>query len=390
MTAAAGRLRPPRLPALPLPGFLRSRTVQIIAAAVAAVAVVLGGFAVVNQRVTLVVNGESRSVFTLAGTVQEVLADNGVPVAEGDLVAPAPATALAGGARIEVLHARPLTLTLDGETQTHTVAALTVGEALERLELADAAAELSVDPATPLPPDGLEVDMRSAQRLAILLDQTRIVAATTAPTVRDLLAEYEIPVGEHDFVEPGLDEAPETGMVVRVWQLLEEPVTEEEEIPAEIEERENAELEQGTENVVREPEPGLREITYGYVMEEGERTRRVISEEVVREPVNGITEIGTMEPEEPEIDPNVGGDADSLNWAGLAECESGGNPTAVNPAGYYGLYQFSTSTWASVGGSGLPSEASPDEQTMRAKMLYNAVGGNWQSQWPHCGVHLFD
>ena len=30
----------------------------------------------------------------------------------------------------------------------------------------------------------------------------------------------------------------------------------------------------------------------------------------------------------------------SLNWAALARCESGGNPRAVNPAGYYGLYQF--------------------------------------------------
>jgi hypothetical protein len=107
------------------------------------------------------------------------------------------------------------------------------------------------------------------------------------------------------------------------------------------------------------------------------------------------------EEEEPEADesadegtgtpPVGGGDAAGLNWAGLAECESGGDPTAVNSAGgYYGLYQFSTTTWQSVGGTGLPSEASPDEQTQRAQQLYNAVGGNWQSQWPHCGVHLFD
>ncbi|WP_017626758.1 transglycosylase family protein [Nocardiopsis chromatogenes] len=84
-------------------------------------------------------------------------------------------------------------------------------------------------------------------------------------------------------------------------------------------------------------------------------------------------------------------DADSLNWPALAQCESGGNPSAVNEAGgYYGLYQFSMSTWQSVGGSGSPAEAPSSEQTMRAKMLYDAVGGNWQSQWPECGRHLFD
>ncbi|KOX18298.1 transglycosylase family protein [Nocardiopsis sp. NRRL B-16309] len=112
-------------------------------------------------------------------------------------------------------------------------------------------------------------------------------------------------------------------------------------------------------------------------------------------------EAPAIEPEEPEEEepeeesggtpPQGGGDAAGLNWPALAQCESGGDPTAVNSAGgYYGLYQFSTATWESVGGTGLPSEASPDEQTQRAQQLYNAVGGNWQSQWPHCGVHLFD
>jgi len=85
--------------------------------------------------------------------------------------------------------------------------------------------------------------------------------------------------------------------------------------------------------------------------------------------------------------PNVGGSADSLNWAALAGCESGGRVNAVSASGsYYGLYQFSTSTWAAVGGSGLPSAASADEQTMRAKMLYNRSGAG---QWPVCGAKLF-
>lgn len=81
-----------------------------------------------------------------------------------------------------------------------------------------------------------------------------------------------------------------------------------------------------------------------------------------------------------------GGRAGGLNWAALARCESGGNPRAVNPAGYYGLYQFSRATWRSVGGSGLPSRASSAEQTRRAIILFNRSGAG---QWPHCGPRLF-
>ena len=66
----------------------------------------------------------------------------------------------------------------------------------------------------------------------------------------------------------------------------------------------------------------------------------------------------------------------------IAACESGGDPAAVNAAGYYGKYQFDTQTWASVGGSGNPAEASEAEQDMRASMLYAQSGS---SPWPVCG-----
>lgn len=74
-----------------------------------------------------------------------------------------------------------------------------------------------------------------------------------------------------------------------------------------------------------------------------------------------------------------------LNWAALANCESGGNPRAVNPAGYYGLYQFDLGTWRSVGGSGMPNQASAAEQTHRAQILYSQRG---RSPWPNCGRYL--
>lgn len=75
----------------------------------------------------------------------------------------------------------------------------------------------------------------------------------------------------------------------------------------------------------------------------------------------------------------------SAAWRKVAECESSGNPRAVNPAGYYGLFQFDRQTWRSVGGTGNPANASAAEQLMRAKKLYAQRGA---SPWPVCGRYL--
>ena len=67
----------------------------------------------------------------------------------------------------------------------------------------------------------------------------------------------------------------------------------------------------------------------------------------------------------------------------IAECESGGDPTIVSSDGSYrGKYQFSFSTWESVGGSGDPAEAPEMEQDYRAALLYSQSGS---SPWPVCG-----
>jgi hypothetical protein len=62
-------------------------------------------------------------------------------------------------------------------------------------------------------------------------------------------------------------------------------------------------------------------------------------------------------------------------FACIRNAESGGNYSAVNSSsGAGGAYQFMPSTWASLGGAGLPENAPPAEQDAMALKLYQRDG----------------
>jgi hypothetical protein len=77
--------------------------------------------------------------------------------------------------------------------------------------------------------------------------------------------------------------------------------------------------------------------------------------------------------------------ATAEGWAALRACESGGNYSTNTGNGFYGAYQFDLQTWGSVGGTGLPSDAPPEEQDARAAALYAQRGSQ---PWPVCGRFL--
>jgi peptidoglycan hydrolase-like protein with peptidoglycan-binding domain len=66
----------------------------------------------------------------------------------------------------------------------------------------------------------------------------------------------------------------------------------------------------------------------------------------------------------------------------IAQCESGGDPTAVSAGGQYrGKYQFSRATWKALGGEGDPADAPEAEQDRMAAKLLATQG---PAAWPNC------
>ena len=67
----------------------------------------------------------------------------------------------------------------------------------------------------------------------------------------------------------------------------------------------------------------------------------------------------------------------------IADCESGGDPTAVSPTGQYrGKYQFDRQTWAAHGRQRRPGGGTQAEQDARAAQLLAQRGS---APWPVCG-----
>ena len=77
------------------------------------------------------------------------------------------------------------------------------------------------------------------------------------------------------------------------------------------------------------------------------------------------------------------GDAAAATLQRIAQCESGGNPSAVSADGTYrGKYQFDRETWRAMGGSGDPADAPEAEQDRIAAALLAQRG---TAPWPTCG-----
>lgn len=84
----------------------------------------------------------------------------------------------------------------------------------------------------------------------------------------------------------------------------------------------------------------------------------------------------------------AGGAAPGGIWGCIAQHESGGNPAENTGNGFYGMYQFTISSWEAVGGGpGLPSSYSAATQLEMAQRLQAQSGwGNWPQTSVMCGA----
>ena len=342
-----------------------------------------------DKSVTLTVDGEARAVKTYASTVGGVLDDQEITVGGHDTLAPARETRISDGAEIVLRRGRLITLTVDGQTRQVWTTGTTVQDALDQIGYRQANLWTSSDRSTRLPLDGYRLTLRMPKSVTIVADGTKRTITTTAATVGAALDQAGMDIGANDTLSP-LSTAPvRAGMTITLSRLTTKTATTEAVVEYKTVEKTDPDADPGSRTVQTKGVTGLQQVTTVMTYVNGKLTSSKVTKRVVlKKPVDEVVVVGpkaappVTQPAGCEDFPTTGG----LNWCGLAQCESGLNPNAYNPAGpYYGLYQFDQQTWQANGGTGTPSGKSIAEQTRVAYNLYQARG---RAPWPVCGKNL--
>ena len=376
--------------------FQPSRTTVISVAA--ATALVVAGTAATAigtsyRHVTVEVDGVTRDVSGFFTTAGDALHSAGVTVGDHDLVAPASNQTVASGDTVVVRTATEYDVTVDGNQTTAWSTASSISGVLSALPAS--AASMAADRSytrTEMPV------AEAGQTVHVVADGTTTdVVASSSEGTTAILEKAGVSAAPIDRVTMEHNGGEVTLRVVRVVRGTVSSTTE---IPYETEEREDAEAEEGTEKTVQEGAAGSEvtetyqetidgNVTVSAVLSttRTEPTKRIVSKGTKAKKAEGTSSSSSSSSSDSSGSSSSGSSApapaavsgdDAAIWAAIAQCESGGNPSINTGNGYYGMYQFSLPTWRSVGGSGLPSDASVEEQTMRARMLQQRSGwGQW-------------
>ena len=220
-------------------GILSLRLSQAILLVLAAITVMTTSTLLSIKTVTVKIDGASPKVITtMDKTVGLILAHNNIAVGEHDLVSPPLASSLKENQSITIARAFPIDVTLGNE---------------------------------------------------------RVVIHTASQTVSKALEANGITVSELDIVNPPLDSVVHKGTKIEITQVAEDMITVTETIPFKTISSPNSSLARGTTKVKTEGKAGTKELYYRVVSHNGEEvTRELAGEKIVSEPVNQVSEYGTM------------------------------------------------------------------------------------------------
>ena len=233
---------------------------------------------------------------SLPDTVENILVGAEITLNEGDEVAPALTEKLTESGEIVISRKNTVKLTVDGETKEVVMVGGTVKDLLEK-EGVPLEKNVFVDKELDAwLTDGMEINVMTKNHITLVHDGQTEEKDVEAQTVGEALKECGISLSEDDIVSPTEDQKIFPNMQIVIQRVTFEEKTEKETVKYETKKEEDNTLAKGTENVSTPGEDGEKEITYKIKYIDGkEDSKEKVNETVVKEPVTEIIKVGTYE-----------------------------------------------------------------------------------------------
>ena len=328
--------------------------------------------------------GVERTILTKARTVREALKAAQVDIAEGqDVVEPGlDEELIATKYNVNIYRARPVTI-IDGALRQRVITAHQTPKQIAKVanitlypedKVVAHSGDLLVHGADTV----FEIDRATPVSLTLYGKQTEV--RTHVATVGELLKEKNITLGKDDTLSLPASAPITNGMQIELWRNGTQTVSIDEEIGFTTEKIQDANRDPSYHEVKERGENGKKTVTYEIEMRNGvEISRKEIASVTAKEPKKQVEVVGAKFT-------YTGGPLSEAQIQALGMCESGMTATRNSGNGFYGAFQFMSSTWRTVApapyNQGMPHEAPLEAQKQAVQNLLSR--SNIFTQFPGC------
>lgn len=247
----------------------------------------------------------------------------------------------------------------------------------------------TVDPAYGL---GTIVHVTRAMPITINDGSTNLSVRTWDDTVGQLLNDTNRQLGDLDKANVTNNTQLVPKLVIVINRVAKTNVTVTQSVPFDVVKRNDATMWEGDSKVTQAGANGVRTIVYQVTRQDGiEVSRSVVSSAVTTVPTDEVIHVGTK----PRITTACGGYDSLVLSAAVANgvdpnalcyrlvAESNGNPRAKDAYGHEGLFQYTSTFWATMARMSGNADASIWDASSQIEVTAWAWGNGYRAHWPN-------
>lgn len=271
-----------------------SKSVFIALFAAAVIMTVVIAVDSMMKNITIVIDGKEQVVSTFKDTVEEVLAENGITIAEKDKLSKNTDETLGKKDLIEIHRAVPVQVAIDGTVTSYLTPEKTVRAFFDTENIAvQEKDKVSVSLEEEIV-SGMRVSIARAVGVTLVADGEEKTYQTPEKTVGAFLTSENIAVNELDKVSLSMEDTITSGMSITIVRVTTEVMEEVQNVAFAVQEKKDSTLDKGKTVVKQEGAAGERKLTKKLTYEDGVLVgEEILSTEVLKEAVDKIVLVGT-------------------------------------------------------------------------------------------------